>query len=82
MVPSALELAREQGQGVSEALGAGVTQVEPGFGSKQGQVSPQGREGTGLDDQLPLPAGGGVAVILPGAGKGLCTLPQWSCTMD
>lgn len=45
MVPSDLELARERGQGVFEALRSGLTRAEPWFGSKQGQVSPQGGEG-------------------------------------
>lgn len=37
MVLSGLELAWEWGQGVFEALRAGLTQAEPWFGSKQGQ---------------------------------------------
>lgn len=37
MVLSDLQLAWEWGQGVFEALRAGLTQAEPWFGSKQGQ---------------------------------------------
>lgn len=78
MVPSDLELAQEWGQGVFEALEAGLTQ--PWFGSKQRGGCPKEERGMGLDDQLPLPDGDGVAVMLPGARKGL--LSPLSCTMD